>query len=243
MTAGGQPVYPFGVATYTERTLVSEHALVKIPDDAPFEVAALLGCGVMTGFGAAVNTAEIRPGDSVVVVGCGGVGLSAIQGARVAGASEIVAIDLVDSKLDLAKQVGATSTVNAGDGDPIEVVRSLTDGRGGDHVFEVIGLERTIQQSLEMTRPGGETILVGLPSESTDVVANAVKLIHENRTIRGSMYGSCDFRHDVLRLLNLYEQGTLFLDELITRRLDLGHVQEGFEAMEAGDEARSVIVF
>jgi S-(hydroxymethyl)glutathione dehydrogenase / alcohol dehydrogenase len=209
----------------------------------PSKVAALISCGVLTGFGAATNTASIREGDTVAVLGCGGVGLNVIQGANIAGAGELIAIDRFDFKLALASQFGATQTINAAESDPVAAVRDLTGGRGADVAFEVIGLEPTMKQALEMTRKGGETILVGVPPlDVTLDLPAAVTFLYFNKTLRGCWYGSSNVDHDVPKLLELYKRGELKLEELISREIKLEQLNDAFAAMEAGEVARSVIV-
>ncbi len=233
-----------GSGTFCEYAVVPTIAAVKVDKDLDLKVGALIGCGVLTGVGAALNTADIQKGDSVAVVGCGGVGLNVIQGARIAGASEIIAVDMVDTKLKLATDFGATQTVNAGDGDPVEAVRNLTGGRGADVAFEVIGLEPTIEQAINMTRRGGETVLVGVPRMDVQVAVPAfLGLILQNKTIKGCWYGSSNVQQDVPKLIELYKKGDLKLDELISREIDLAEVNDAFEAMKRGEVARSVIVY
>jgi Zn-dependent alcohol dehydrogenase len=229
------------IGTYSERSIVPVRSAVKIPDSTPLKLASLLGCGVMTGWGAAVNSAEVRPGDSVAVFGCGGVGLNTIQGARLCGAAEIIAVDILDSKLELARQFGATTLVNAGESDTVQEIVGLTEGRGADHVFEVIGMPETIEQAIAATRPGGETILVGLGERPFSLVPRP--FIHGNKTVRGSLYGTSNFRQDVLKLIDLYDRGLLILDDLVSRELELDQINEGFEAMIKGEVARSVVTF
>jgi S-(hydroxymethyl)glutathione dehydrogenase / alcohol dehydrogenase len=229
--------------TFSNESVVPAISTVKIPDDVPLKSAALIGCGVLTGVGAALNTADLHQGDSVVVVGCGGVGLNVIQGARIAGATTIIAVDMFDSKLEMAKEFGATETVNAGDGDPIAKVLELTGGRGADAAFEVIGLGPTIEQAIAMTRKGGEVILVGLPR--LDVMLNlnaAFTFLYTAKTIKGCWYGSSNVDRDVPHLIELYQKGELKLDELISREIGVDEVNEAFEAMGSGEVARSVIV-
>lgn len=229
--------------TFSEVTVVPEISAVKIPKDVPLKAAALLGCAVQTGVGAATNTANIRRGDTVAVVGCGGVGLNVIQGARIAGAERIIAIDMVESKLQLAKEFGATDFVNAGDTNPVAAVQGMTNERGADSAFEVIGLGSTIDQSMQMTRRGGETILVGVPR--LDVMLNvnpAFSFIYTAKTVKGCWYGSSNVHREVPRLLDLYASGELKLDELISREITLDDVNDAFAAMKAGEVARSVIV-
>jgi Zn-dependent alcohol dehydrogenase len=232
------------LGTFAEETVIPEISAVRVPAEVPMKIAALISCGVLTGVGAATNTASIRPGDMIAVVGCGGVGLNVLQGARIAAAEEIIAIDRYDSKLALAKQFGATEVVNASECDPAAAVRDLTQGRGADVTFEVIGLETTITQALEMTRNGGETILVGIPGiDVTLSIPAALTFLYTNKTLRGSMYGSSNVDRDVPKLLDLYERNELKLDELISREIRLEDVNDAFTAMESGEVARSMIVF
>lgn len=241
----GQPVLQMAAAgTFSEETVVPAIGAVKIDPDVPLEQAALIGCGVLTGFGAAVNTASIRQGDSVAVVGCGGVGLNVIQGARHAGAERIIAVDMVDGKLERARQFGATDTLNAGAGDPVAQVMELTGGRGADVSFEVIGLEQTIEQSFNMARRGGQTILVGVPTIETNFTTPAAfGLVFAEKTVKGCWYGSSNVHRDVPKLARLYMEGKLMLDELISREITLEDVNSAFEAMGSGDVARSVIKY
>jgi S-(hydroxymethyl)glutathione dehydrogenase / alcohol dehydrogenase len=192
--------------------------------------------------GAALNTATILPGDAVAVIGAGGVGLNVIQGARIAGAEKIIAIDMFDSKLDMAKQFGATDVVNAGAGDAAGAVAGLTGGRGVDTAFEVIGLGPTMDQAINMARPGGEAVLVGVPR--LDVMLNinaAFTFLYLNKTIKGCWYGSSNVKEDVPKLLGLWKDGQLKLEELISREIEVEQVNEAFEAMVNGEVARSVI--
>ncbi|MBK5222711.1 MAG: Zn-dependent alcohol dehydrogenase [Acidimicrobiia bacterium] len=236
----GQMAY---CGTFASEAIVPVISTVKIPDDVPLGAAALIGCGVLTGVGAAINTANIRQGDSVVVIGCGGVGLNAIQGARIAGATKIIAVDMFDSKLEMAKDFGATDTVNAGEGDPVAAVQGLTEGRGADVSFECIGLEATMMQAVNMVRTGGEVILVGVPRLEVQLDLNAAfTFLYAAKTIKGCWYGSANVDRDVPMLIDLYQKGELKLDELISREIRVDEVNEAFEAMAAGEVARSVIV-
>ncbi|MEA3077366.1 MAG: S-(hydroxymethyl)glutathione dehydrogenase / alcohol dehydrogenase [Actinomycetota bacterium] len=245
LSSGGTPLSQMaGCGTFSELTVVPAISAVKIDKDVPLKVAALLGCGVQTGVGAAINTANIRKGDTVAVIGCGGVGLNVIQGARIAGAERIIAIDMVESKLQLAKEFGATDFVNAGEGNPVSAVQSITGERGADVVFEVIGLGPTIEQAMNMTRRGGETILVGVPR--MDVMLNvnpAFSFIYTAKTVKGCWYGSSNVHREVPKLLELYKSGDLKLDELISREISIDDVNEAFQAMKSGEVARSVIVY
>ncbi len=184
--------------TFSEETVIPAIGAVKIPNDIPFTDAALIGCGVLTGFGAAVNTASIREGDTVAVIGCGGVGLNVIQGAKHAGAGRIIAIDMVDGKLRTATKFGATDTVNAGEGDVVPKIIEMTGGRGADVAFEVIGLGPTIDQTFQMVRRGGQAIIVGVPSfDVTMTITPAMDLLVQEKQLRGSWYGSSNVQRDV----------------------------------------------
>ena len=241
----GQPVHHMAAAgTFTETTVVPATGAVKIPKEIDLKVAALIGCGVLTGVGAALNTADIRKDDSVAVIGCGGVGLNVIQGARIAGAGEIVAVDMNETKLQMAKEFGATVTVNASQGDPVSKVMELTGQRGVDVAFEVIGLQQTIDQTITLARRGGQAILVGVPRMDVLVTVPAfIGLVLQEKTIKGCWYGSSNVHRDVPKLVELYQQGELKLDELISREIGLEQVNEALEAMKTGEVARSVIVF
>jgi NDMA-dependent alcohol dehydrogenase len=244
-SSGGEPVRQMACSgTFSERAVIPAIGAVKIPEDIPFDIAALIGCGVLTGVGAALNTADIHPGDTVAVIGCGGVGLNVIQGARIAGAAEIIAVDMVPAKLDLARELGATDVVNAADSDPVAKVLELTGGRGADVVFEVIGLRHTIEQTIMMTRRGGQAVLVGVPSMDVMLELPAFfGVVLMAKTIKGCWYGSSNVREDVPKLLEHYKRGELKLDELISRRISIADVMDAFAAMEAGEVARSVIVY
>lgn len=242
-TVGGERLTPvLGAGAFAEETLVLARAVVPIPKDVPFEVAALVGCAVTTGFGATVNTAHVEPGDSVVVIGCGGVGLSIVQGARYAGASRIVAVDLNADKRALAASLGATDTLDGTD-DVVSAVRDLTSGRGADHVFEAIGRAATIKTAFRAARRGGQVIVVGAGRHDDKVELSALELFFQARSIIGCVYGSADVARDFPRILGLYADGALDLDRLITNRIALGDVNDALAAMEAGEGARSVIVF
>jgi S-(hydroxymethyl)glutathione dehydrogenase / alcohol dehydrogenase len=242
-TRDGAPLHQMSaLGTFSEELVCPEISTVKIDTDVPFTSAALIGCGVLTGFGAAANTADIARGDTVAVIGCGGVGLNAIQGAKWKGAERIIAVDRFDSKLDMAKQFGATDLVNAGNGDPVAHVHELTGGRGVDVSFEVIGLKDTVQQAFAMARRGGQAIIVGVPKmEQIMEIPIAMELLVNEKQVRGSWYGSSDVQRDVPRLVALYKDGTLKLDELVSRTIGLEGINDAFGAMEAGEVARSVV--
>ncbi len=232
-----------GVASFAERTVVRATAAIKIPDDVPLDRACLVGCGVMTGVGAAINTARIRPGQTVAVFGCGGVGLNVIQGAVLSGASKIIAVDLVESKLALARLFGATDTVNGKSTDPVDAIKSLTDGHGTDYAFEVIGMAAVIQQAFNAVKRGGKAVIVGVPRMGEEVALHGFSIPLEEKSVIGSLYGSANMRRDMPKLIELYMQKKLKIDELISKRIKLEDVNGAFEAMEKGEVARSVIVY
>jgi S-(hydroxymethyl)glutathione dehydrogenase/alcohol dehydrogenase len=245
LTSQGAPLHQMAMCgTFSDELIAPEFSIVKIDQDVPLKVAALIGCGVLTGVGAAMNTASIQPGDTVAVIGCGGVGLNVIQGAKLAGAGNIVAIDMFDHKLELATQFGATHTVKAGEQDPTGVITAAAGGRLADVTFEVIGLEQTMMQALDLTRQGGEVVLVGVPR--MDVMMNlpaAFTFLYLSKTIKGCWYGSANVNTDVPKLLGLYGDGKLMLDELISAEIDQGGINDAFEAMGTGEVARSVVVY
>jgi S-(hydroxymethyl)glutathione dehydrogenase/alcohol dehydrogenase len=243
LTSMGAPLHVMGMCgTFSDEMIAPQISCVKIPDDIPMSIAALIGCGVLTGVGAALNTATIKAGDTVAVIGCGGVGLNVIQGAEIAGAGEIIAIDRVEHKLDLAKQFGATRTDKADQDDP--VAAAMANGRGVDVAFEVIGLGPTMQQAIDMVRQGGQVVLVGLPR--LDVFLNlnaALTFLYLAKSVKGCWYGSSNVHQDVPELLRLYKSGRLKLDELVSREIGQADVNDAFGAMAAGEVARSVIVY
>lgn len=233
----------FGTATFGEETIVPEPACVRIDPGFPLELAALVGCGVVTGVGAVCNSAHVEPGASVAVIGCGGVGLAAIQGARLAGAAPIVAVDRVASKLEPARRSGATEVVDASTTDAVAAVRELTAGRGADHVFEVVGRSATIEAAFEMTRRAGTCTIVGAGSFTDMVQFGAMQLMVGAKTLRGCVYGSTDPARDFPEMVRLQQAGRLDLEALVTRRIALEELDDAFRAMQAGEVARSVIVY
>jgi NDMA-dependent alcohol dehydrogenase len=245
MTSQGAPLFQMAASgTFSETTIIPAIGAVKIPGDIDMRVAALIGCGVLTGTGAAMNTANIKKGDTVAVVGCGGVGLNVIQGARIKGAGEIIAVDMNETKLQMAKEFGATATVNASQGDPVSQVMEMTSQRGADVAFEVIGLQQTIDQTITMTRRGGQAILVGVPRMDAMVTLPAFfGVVLAEKTIKGCWYGSSNVQKDVPKLIELYKSGQLKLDELISRTIKLDEVNDAFDAMKTGEVARSVIQY
>lgn len=236
------PIFQFlNLSSFAEYMLVHEHAIAKIRPDMPLDRAALIGCGVTTGVGAVIHTAKVEPGATVAVIGCGGVGLSAINGAAIAGASRVIAVDMVPAKLDLARKFGATDTVNAKDVDAIEAVREMTGG-GVHYSFEAIGLKKTAEQAFKMLRRGGTATVIGMIPVGTMVELHGPEFLQE-RKIQGSNMGSNRFRVDMPRFVEFYLQGRLHLDDLISRRIKLEDVNEGLDALHTGEVARSVIMF
>lgn len=232
-----------GVSSFAELTVLPQEGLVKIDPEVPLEKAAIVGCAVMTGVGAVINTARVRPGDSMAVIGCGGVGLNAIQGGRLAGAEKIIAVDVLDNKLDYGRQFGATHLVNARDADPVAAVMEITGGLGADYVFEVIGNPNTMRQGYQMARRGGSLIIVGVAPTGVEVSFPASSIMLDEKTIRGSLYGSCRPKLDAPKILDLYKAGKLQLDELISREYPLEQINEAFAALSRGEVARSIVRF
>ncbi|MBI2766761.1 MAG: Zn-dependent alcohol dehydrogenase [Chloroflexi bacterium] len=238
----GTPVTQFAnLSSYAQYMLVHQNAVVKMRDDMPFEAAALIGCGVTTGVGAALNTAAVKPGSTVAVFGAGGVGLAAIQGARIGGARMIIAVDMIESKLATARELGATHSVDASSGDPVDKIRELTGG-GADYTFECIGLKRAAEQAFESIRDGGTATIVGMIPVGQKIELEGSTFLRQKR-IQGCTMGSNRFRVDMPRYIDFYQQGRLKLDEMITRTGALEDVNEAFRAMKAGEVARTVLKF
>lgn len=242
--AAGAPLNIFsGLGVMAEYATVSTRSVVKIPQDAPLRQAALVGCGVMTGFCAATNTARVAPGDVVAVFGCGGVGLSAIQGAAVAGAGMIVAVDIDDFKLELARLMGATHTVNSkGDENLVKTLKKLTNG-GVDVALECVGSGALAATAYGAARRGGKAVVVGVapPKDTTSI--RTASITFEEKTLMGSYFGSARPREDAPRILGLYKSGRVKLDELVTRTYSIEEAPQAFADLEAGRNARGVIVF
>jgi S-(hydroxymethyl)glutathione dehydrogenase/alcohol dehydrogenase len=242
LSKDGAPVFQFlHLSSFAEQMLVHEHALVKIRDEMPLDRAALIGCGVTTGLGAVFNTARVGAGETVAVLGAGGIGLNAIQGAAIAGAGRIIAVDMNEAKLELARSFGATDLVDASDGDPVAQVMELTGG-GVHHAFEAIGLKVTAEQSFLMLRSGGTATIIGMIPLGQSVELPGYMFLSEKK-IQGSNMGSNRFRTDMPRYVDMYLNGKLKLDELVSARRPLEEVNEAFAAMKAGEVARSVITF
>jgi S-(hydroxymethyl)glutathione dehydrogenase/alcohol dehydrogenase len=242
LTRHGQPVHQFlHLSSFAEYMLIHEHALVRIDPDMPLDRAALIGCGVTTGLGAVFRTARVMPGETVAVIGCGGIGLSAIQGARIAGANRIIAVDVTRSKLELAQDMGATHVVDVSDGDAVAAVLDLSGG-GVHHSFEAVGAKTTAEQAFQMLRKGGQATVIGMIPVGTSIEIPGSELLYE-KILTGSNMGSNQFRTDMPRFIEMYLDGRLQLDEMISDTITLDDINEGFDAMRAGTVARSVIVF
>lgn len=232
-----------GVSGFAEYAVVSAASAVKVRPGLAPEIAALFGCAVLTGVGAVVNTARVQPGSSVAVFGLGGVGLAALLGARAAGAATIVAIDLQPAKLELAKSLGATHLVNAAtSADVVAEIREATSG-GADYCFESVGNERVLQQAYAATARGGMTVTMGLPHPSKQFTISAVSLTVEERTVKGSYMGSCVPSRDLPRFVAMYDAGLLPVDRLLTHRLKLDEINEGFDVLARGEAVRQVVLF
>ncbi len=227
------------VGGFAEYSVTPAAGLIQVPDGVSLDIAALVGCSVTTGYGAVVNTAQVKPGSTVAVIGAGGVGLNIIQAARLAGAERIIAVDMAEHKLATAREFGATDVVNAKEDDPVAKVRELTGG-GVDYSFEAIGLKVTSEQAYEMAGRGGTAVIVGMvpPTEQISIASNI--WLYE-KTLKGSFYGSARFHLDMPRILNLYLQGKLNLDGLVSRRYPLAEINEAFDALRNGEVARSVL--
>ena len=243
MTLDGQELSPaLGIGAFAEKTLVAAGQATKVDPSAPAEVAGLLGCGVMAGIGAAVNTGNVGRGDSVAVFGCGGVGDAAIAGAHLAGAHTIVAVDLDDRKLEMAREFGATHTVNASNEDPVEAIRAVTGGNGVDVAIEAVGLPVTYQQAFEARDLAGTVVLVGVPNPEARLDLPMIEVFGRGGSLKSSWYGDCLPSRDFPMLIDLYLQGRLDLDRFVSETIDLDQVEEAFHRMERGEVLRSVVV-
>jgi S-(hydroxymethyl)glutathione dehydrogenase/alcohol dehydrogenase len=230
-------------STFAEYTIVYESQVVKIPADMPMDSAALLGCGVITGFGAVVNRAKVAPMSSCVIIGAGGVGLNSIQGAKISGAYPIIAVDVLDEKLSAAKKFGATHVVNSRKVDPIKAVKELTGGEGADYVFVTVGNAKAVEQGFAMSGPRGMTVIIGLPKFSDMLSMSPFDFIKDERMLTGSYMGTTQLHTGIPKLIALYKAGALKLDELITKRYPLEKINEAIEGVEKGEALRNVIIF
>jgi S-(hydroxymethyl)glutathione dehydrogenase/alcohol dehydrogenase len=240
-TPGGEPLAQFArLGGFAEEMLVHQNGIVKIRDDMPLDRAALIGCGVTTGLGAVMKTARIEPGSTVCVLGAGGIGLSAIQGARIAGANRIFAVDISDRKLEIARQLGATDTVNGSEVDAVETIREATSG-GVDYSFEAIGRKETVEQAWRMTNIGGTAVVVGMMPFGEKIEITGYEVFMFEKTLKGSMMGSNAFRVDMPKYVDMYLDGRLMLDEMISGTIALDQVNEGYDWMRRGEATRTVI--
>jgi S-(hydroxymethyl)glutathione dehydrogenase/alcohol dehydrogenase len=240
---GGHDVYHFArTASFAEYAVVPQSGAVPVRKDMPLDKACLIGCSVMTGVGSVINTARVEPGSSVMVIGCGGVGLNVIQGARLAGAARIIAVDVLENKLAYAREFGATDIIDASHGDTATRVRDMTDG-GVDYAFEAIGNSRTILQAYESTCRGGVTTVVGMAAEDDAVTINALSLPRTEKTIMGSYYGSARPWVDLPRMVDLYMSGQIQVDALISRTYPLDDINIAYDALGKGEVARSILLY
>ena len=231
-----------GLGTFADMMTCAEMSLVKVDTDLPDEQLALIGCGVTTGVGAALNTAQVEPGASVVVIGCGGVGQAVIQGARIAGAARIIAVDPVPLKRETALKLGATDTIDPNEGDIVQQVQALTGGRGSDYAFEVIGVPDLITQAFNCVRNGGTAVAVGVPKFDQMVSLPTFPLVLGEKRLLGTVYGSAQVRREFPRLVELVETGRLDIGDMVSRTISLDEINKGFDAMKNGEVIRSVIV-
>jgi S-(hydroxymethyl)glutathione dehydrogenase/alcohol dehydrogenase len=241
LSENGAPVgQAFGLGGFAQQALVHENQLVKVPDEVPFAQAALLGCGVVTGAGSVLNTADVQAGDSIVVIGAGGVGLNAINGALVAGATTIIAVDIADDKLDKAREFGATHVVNSKEVDPVAAVLEIT-GRGADAVFDFVGTKAVAEQGLEMAAPGGGLYLIGVIDPTSHIDVHQVGLIGSQKRIQGVYMGSTTAKRDIPMYAKLYLEGRFELDSLLSKEIALDEVNEGYESLRDPNITRVVI--
>jgi S-(hydroxymethyl)glutathione dehydrogenase/alcohol dehydrogenase len=238
----GKPIVQFAnLSSFAEQLLVHENAVVKIADDIPLNIGCLVGCGVITGAGAVMNTAKVPAGATVAVFGCGGIGLSAVNGAAIAGADRVIAVDTVSSKLDVAKAMGATDVINASNVDPVEAIKEMTGG-GVEYSFEAVGLKLTAEQCFQCIRPGGTATIIGMVPYGMKIELHGYDFLRE-RKIQGSSMGSNRFRVDMPRLLNSWKKGALKLDHLITSHIKLDEINEGYARLKSGEVLRQLIDF
>jgi len=239
----GRPLWPFAnIGSYAAHMLLHENSVVKIDPELPLDRAALVGCGVLTGVGAALRSSGLEAGQTVAVYGCGGVGLSIVQGARIGGARQIIGVDMFDGKLEMARRVGATHVVNSANEDPVKAIRRLTGGAGVDHSFEAVGNATLVRQAIESLAIRGTATIVGVLPADAKIEFPWLAIRPECR-VQTSRMGSNRFRTDIPTYLEFYRQGRLLLDEMVTQRRRLGDINDAFRAMKAGEVARTVLTF
>jgi len=242
-TNDGRPVnHHMGCSAFAEYAVVSRRSAVKVPNDLPLDEAALFGCAVLTGVGAVINTAQVRAGTTVAVVGLGGVGLASVLGAVASGARQVVAVDLSDDKLALARELGATHTINAADPEVVDKVKKITGG-GVDYAIEMAGSTRAFETAYRITKRGGTTVTAGLPHPNATWAMPSTHLVAEERTIKGSYIGTCVPARDLPRYIDLYKQGKLPVNKLMTGKLKLEQINEGFDLLHEGKAVRQVVTF
>lgn len=240
----GSPLHQgLRTAAFAERVVVDASQVVGIEPDLPFEAAALLACGVITGVGAVTNTARVPVGASVVVIGCGGVGLNSIQGARLSGAGRIIAVDVAAAKLEAARRFGASKGIDARQEDPVDRVRALTGRRGADFVFVAVGAGAAFEQALDMIAPGGALVIVGMPPEDVRIAFEPVTLASRSQRILGSKMGAANIHQEIPKLIDLYRQKRLLLDEMISGRFPLEGLDDAISSVKRGEALRNVILF
>jgi len=240
---GGTLTQGLRTAAFAEAVVVDASQAVVIPPDIPLDTASLLACGVITGFGAVTNTAALKPGSTAVVIGAGGVGLNTVQGAAISGARVVIALDVVEGKLEAARRFGATHAVNAGAADAVDQVRRLTGGRGADYVFVTVGAKAAIPQAFGMAARSGTIVLVGMPASGVTVAVDPGEIAHNNWRVLGSKMGGARIQADIPKLVALYREGRLKLDELISGRYPLSQINEAMASAKSGAALRNVIVF
>ena len=239
---GGPLLAAMKTGAFAEEAVVHHSQLCKVEDDIPFEIAALTACGGITGFGAAVNTARVRAGEDVAVIGCGGVGLNAVQGASVAGARRLIGIDLSPDRLDAARRFGATHAVNGGDRDAVRQVSEITDGRGVDHALVTVGVAQAIEQGLKMLAPAGAVVVVGMPKLGETAGFEPMKTAYFSHRILGSHMGQCDIREEIPRLCSLYRRGRIMMDEMVTGRFPFERINDAIAATRRGEGIRNLVL-
>lgn len=241
ISRAGAPVSQiFGLGGFAQQALIHENQLATVAQDLPFEQAALIGCGVLTGAGAVLNTADVKAGDTVVIVGAGGVGLNAVSGAQIAGASKVIVIDIDDTKLEKSRKFGATHLVNSAKVDPVATVRELT-GSGADHVFDFVGIQAVAEQGLAMLAVGGGLYLIGVATPTASLPVSIVGSVINQTRVQGVTLGSSNFKRDVPFYADLYLQGRMNLDDLVSKRISLDEIAEGYEALKDPTVTRVVI--
>ena len=243
MSMNGKPVYHYGhVASYASHSVVPASCAIPIRDDIDLKKAALIGCSVMTGVGAVLNTANVQAGETMAVFGVGGIGLNCIQGGALVAANPIIAVDVNPSKFEYAKQLGATHCIDASQGDPVEAIKDIT-GRGADYAFIAVGVAEVIKQAWECLAPAGTSVIIGLPPTGSTVTFDTGSLQSNEKVMRGCKYGSARVRDDFPRMIELYRSGKLKIDELISKEYGIEQSNEAFDDLAAGELARGMIVF